>query len=101
MNEFVEQFVIEGRELVAQGNDDLLALEERPDDKERLDSAFRALHTLKGAAGNLGVVSLFATSEILEQLGRQNRFEAAEAAWRRLADEATHVLDSLRRSEAA
>jgi two-component system chemotaxis sensor kinase CheA len=32
MNEFVEQFVIEGRELVAQGSDDLLALEERPDD---------------------------------------------------------------------
>ena len=52
MNEFVEQFLIEGRELVAQGNDDLLALEERPDDKERLDSAFRAFHTLKGAAGH-------------------------------------------------
>jgi two-component system chemotaxis sensor kinase CheA len=51
MNEFVEQFVIEGRELVAQGNDDLLALEERPDDKEHIDGAFRAFHTLKGAAG--------------------------------------------------
>ena len=43
MNVFVEQFLIEGRELVTQGNDDLLALEERPDDKERLDGAFRAL----------------------------------------------------------
>lgn len=51
MNEFVEQFLIEGRELVAQGNDDLLALEARPNDKERLDGAFRAFHTLKGAAG--------------------------------------------------
>ena len=51
MNEFIEQFLIEGRELVAQGNDDLLALEEQPGDKERLDSAFRAFHTLKGAAG--------------------------------------------------
>jgi two-component system chemotaxis sensor kinase CheA len=51
MNEFVEQFLIEGRELVAQGNDDLLALEEHPADKERLDGAFRAFHTLKGAAG--------------------------------------------------
>ena len=58
MNEFVEQFVIEGRELVAQGNDDLLALEERPDDKERLDSAFRALHTLKGAAGIVDFVAM-------------------------------------------
>jgi two-component system, chemotaxis family, sensor kinase CheA len=58
MNEFVEQFVIEGRELVAQGNDDLLALEERPDDKERLDSAFRAFHTLKGAAGIVDFVAM-------------------------------------------
>jgi two-component system, chemotaxis family, sensor kinase CheA len=51
MNEFVEQFLIEGRELVAQGNNDLLALEEHPDDKGHLDGAFRAFHTLKGAAG--------------------------------------------------
>jgi two-component system chemotaxis sensor kinase CheA len=51
MNEFVEQFLIEGRELVAQGNDDLLGLEAQPGDKERLDGAFRAFHTLKGAAG--------------------------------------------------
>ena len=51
MNEFVEQFLIESRELVAQGNDDLLALEEWPGDRERLDGAFRAFHTLKGAAG--------------------------------------------------
>jgi len=58
MNEFVEQFVIEGRELVAQGNDDLLALEERPDDRERLDGAFRALHTLKGAAGIVDFVAM-------------------------------------------
>jgi two-component system, chemotaxis family, sensor kinase CheA len=54
MNEFVEQFLIEGRELVSQGNDDLLALEEHPQDRERLDSAFRVFHTLKGAAGIVG-----------------------------------------------
>jgi two-component system chemotaxis sensor kinase CheA len=58
MNEFVEQFLIEGRELVTQGNDDLLALEERPDDRERLDGAFRALHTLKGAAGIVDFVAM-------------------------------------------
>ncbi|MCW5734377.1 MAG: chemotaxis protein CheA [Enhydrobacter sp.] len=58
MNEFVEQFVIEGRELVAQGNDDLLGLEERPGDKDRLDGAFRALHTLKGAAGIVDFVAM-------------------------------------------
>ena len=58
MNEFVEQFLIEGRELITQGNDDLLALEERPDDRERLDGAFRALHTLKGAAGIVDFVAM-------------------------------------------
>ena len=58
MNEFVEQFLIEGRELVEQGNDDLLALEENPDDRERLDGAFRAFHTLKGAAGIVEFVAM-------------------------------------------
>jgi two-component system chemotaxis sensor kinase CheA len=51
MNEFLEQFLIESRELVDQATDDLLALEQRPEDRERLDSAFRAFHTLKGGAG--------------------------------------------------
>lgn len=51
MNEFVEQFLLESRELVAQAIDDLMTLEEHPNDRERLDSAFRAFHTLKGAAG--------------------------------------------------
>ena len=51
MNEFLEQFLIEARELVEQATSDLLALERDPTDRERLDGAFRAFHTLKGAAG--------------------------------------------------
>ena len=51
MNEFLEQFLIEGRELVEQATEDLLVLEEAPDDRGRLDSAFRGFHTLKGLAG--------------------------------------------------
>ena len=51
MNEFLEQFLIESREHVEQATADLLALEEAPDDRERLDSVFRAFHTLKGGAG--------------------------------------------------
>jgi len=58
VNEFVEQFLIESRELVAQASDDLLALEERPDDRDRLDGAFRAFHTLKGAAGIVDFVAM-------------------------------------------
>ena len=51
MNEFVEQFLLESRELVEQATADLLAVEENPGDSERLDGAFRAFHTLKGSAG--------------------------------------------------
>jgi two-component system chemotaxis sensor kinase CheA len=51
MNEFLEQFVIECREQVEQATADLLALEKSPLNIERLDSAFRAFHSLKGGAG--------------------------------------------------
>ena len=51
MNEFLEQFLLESRELVERASADLLALEDTTYDPERLDSAFRAFHTLKGGAG--------------------------------------------------
>lgn len=51
MNELLEQFVIESRELVTQATDGLLQLERSPHDAERLDAVFRAFHTLKGGAG--------------------------------------------------
>ncbi|MGH7075773.1 MAG: chemotaxis protein CheA [Stellaceae bacterium] len=51
MNEFIDQFLVESRELVEQGTRDLLALEHHPEDREQLTTAFRAFHTLKGGAG--------------------------------------------------
>ena len=51
MDELLEQFLIEGPELVQQAGDALLALERRPEDLALVDSAFRAVHTLKGSAG--------------------------------------------------
>src|ERR1700722_17164482 len=51
MNEFLEQFVVEARELIEQVTADLLALERDPADRASLDGSFRAFHTLKGGAG--------------------------------------------------
>ncbi len=51
MNEFLEQFLVEARELVEQAAADLLALEREPGDRASLDGSFRAFHTLKGGAG--------------------------------------------------
>ena len=68
MNEFVEQFLLESRELVEQAIDDLLALEEKPGDRERLDSAFRAFHTLKGAAGIVDFAAMARTLHAAEEI---------------------------------
>lgn len=51
MSELLEQFLVEARELVDQATADLLALEQNPRDRDRLNGAFRAFHTLKGSAG--------------------------------------------------
>jgi two-component system chemotaxis sensor kinase CheA len=51
MNEFIEQFLLEARELIEQATDDLLALEQGAGGRDKVDNLFRAFHTLKGAAG--------------------------------------------------
>jgi CheY-like chemotaxis protein len=54
---------------------------------------------LKRAAGNLSAIGLFEAAGVLERLGAEARFEAAEGAWRRLSQEASQVLDALRHCE--
>lgn len=49
MDELLDQFLIEGRELVAQASKDFAALSRDPADAAAIDSAFRAIHTLKGS----------------------------------------------------
>ncbi|MDB5535471.1 MAG: chemotaxis protein CheA [Devosia sp.] len=51
MDELMAQFIVEARELVQAAIDDLFVLEAEPQNAERLDSAFRAVHTLKGSVG--------------------------------------------------
>lgn len=57
MNEFIEQFILESRELVEQASVALSVLERSPQDPERVDATFRAIHTLKGGAA---IVDFFA-----------------------------------------
>jgi two-component system chemotaxis sensor kinase CheA len=51
MDDLLQHFIVEARELIQQATDDLLALERDPDGTARVDSAFRAVHTLKGSVG--------------------------------------------------
>jgi len=66
MNEFIEQFLIEARELVEQGTVELLAAEERPRDTAAIDGAFRAFHTLKGSAGIIDFAAMASALHVAE-----------------------------------
>lgn len=61
-------FLAELDEQLAAMNSDLLALEARPDDAERLRSLFRVAHTLKGAARAVGVSSIEEACHALETM---------------------------------
>jgi len=50
-NEILQEFLVEAGELYDQLNDQLIELENNPQDKELLNAVFRAFHTIKGGAG--------------------------------------------------
>jgi two-component system chemotaxis sensor kinase CheA len=66
--EFIEEFLVESGENLDQLDRDLLALEERPDDAQRLASIFRTVHTIKGNSGFFGFSKLGALTHSGEHL---------------------------------
>ncbi|MGE0705311.1 MAG: response regulator, partial [Vicinamibacterales bacterium] len=54
-----------------------------------------AAHTLKGAAANLSARGLFEAAAVLERVGAESRLDAAEAARRRVAVEASQLIGAL------
>ena len=80
MNEFLQQFLIESRELVDAAVNDLMELEKQPNDTERFGNAFRAFHTLKGGAG---IVEFAAMQKALHSA--EHAFTAARTELRPLS----------------
>lgn len=78
MDELLEHFLIETRDLVTQANKDLARLAVAPQDKPAIDSAFRALHTLKGSFAIFGLtpaeVLLHGAEDVLEQARKGSSF---------------------------
>jgi len=84
-DELLEQFLLEGRELVAAAGEELTALGGgAAGDPARLDSLFRAVHTLKGSAALFdlpGLTALLHAAEsALEASRREGRLRADDAA---------------------
>lgn len=57
-DEILHDFLLEAGELLEQLNNELVELEQRPDDADLLNAVFRAFHTIKGGAGFTGLTAL-------------------------------------------
>jgi two-component system chemotaxis sensor kinase CheA len=96
MNEFIEQFLLEARELVAQATDDLLALEQDAGARDRIDSLFRAFHTLKGAAAIVEFAPMGRALHAAEGVLSEVR-SAARPMSPRIVDDGLACLDQITR----
>ncbi|MDX1805003.1 MAG: chemotaxis protein CheA [Alcanivorax sp.] len=67
-NKALQSFLIESEENLAQLEQDIVALEREPEDHERIDSAFRAVHTIKGTCGFFGFCHLEALGHAIEDV---------------------------------
>ena len=54
-DELLQDFLVEAGEILELLNEQLVDLEQRPDDADLLNAVFRGFHTIKGGAGFLGI----------------------------------------------
>ena len=66
--EFIREFLEESDENLDQLDQDFVALEQEPGDLVRLDSIYRAIHTIKGTSGFFGFSKLGAVTHSAENL---------------------------------
>lgn len=66
--EIIADFIVEASEFLLQLDQDLITLEQTPEDPELLNSIFRAVHTIKGNASFLGFAKLTRFTHQLENV---------------------------------
>ncbi len=68
MKEIVNDFIQEALELLESLNENFIELEKQPDNKEILNTIFRAAHTVKGSAGFLGFQNIVELAHSAENI---------------------------------
>lgn len=67
-DEILQDFLVEAGEIVEQLGEELVDLEQRPDDSDLLNAIFRGFHTVKGGAGFLAITPLVETCHRAEDV---------------------------------
>ena len=67
-DEILQDFLVEAGEILEQLNEQLVDLEQNPEDVELLNAIFRGFHTVKGGAGFLQIENLVNVCHVTENL---------------------------------
>ena len=78
LEEILEEFLVEAEEILENLDQDLIDLENNPDDKELLNKIFRGMHTLKGGAGFLNLTSIVEVAHRIEDIFNKLRNDEME-----------------------
>ncbi|HWV16867.1 MAG TPA: chemotaxis protein CheA [Cellvibrio sp.] len=68
LDQVMQTFIQEARELLQTMEESLLHLEGAPEDADTIDAVFRAAHTIKGSAGLFGLTPIVSFTHILEDV---------------------------------
>jgi two-component system, chemotaxis family, sensor kinase CheA len=71
--DLIKEFLIESNENLARLEQEMLELEQRPNDLNLLGSVFRTIHTIKGTCGFLGFSRLESVTHVTENILNQLR----------------------------
>ncbi len=66
--DILQDFLVEAGEILERLNQQLVDLEQRPDDKDLLNAIFRGFHTVKGGAGFLSLTPMVECCHVTENL---------------------------------
>ena len=66
--EILQDFLVEAGEILEQLSEQLVDLEQRPEDKDLLNAIFRGFHTVKGGAGFLQIDTMVECCHVTENL---------------------------------
>ena len=94
-DEIVKEFLVESYDSLDQLDSDFVALEDTPQDRDRLASIFRTVHTIKGTSGFLGFSKLERIAHVGENLLvplRDGQFDLSED----MADNLLGMVDAIR-----
>jgi two-component system chemotaxis sensor kinase CheA len=78
LREILEEFLVEAEEILENLDQDLVDLENNPQDKELLNKIFRGMHTLKGGAGFLNLSTIVEIAHRIEDVFNKLRNDEME-----------------------